>query len=737
MGFRDRVRAFFRSSPSPSEVYASGVLAGLFQAMEEPPVDAGPLGEIERDNPTLHRVVQTIATDAAGVELVLVRKSANGKKRTQIFDHPALNLLKHPNKFDSSFSYHETIYTDLLVYGNHYSWTDRKTAPGGVPTMLIRTPAHQMKVKGSKDPTKIVEKYIWDNGSGTNDPIEYKPEEIIHIKTKNLHKPYIGQSPLDPLRFYINLERSMQRFQWNRFKNQVTPNLILQSEQLVTGGPERKEELKNYIKRKMSGIDHVYEPLILDGERWGITIVPRATEDEIAYLAGLKWIRATYAMAFGVPPSQLADWSDSFRSNSREQTRDYYMEVLGAWHRLVLSYLNDIYLPRYWESEPNLEFEYDYSAVPALAFSRYEMAQHNEILIRNAIVTPDEARENMGFDPTGEEYMQKHYWNGKELGKEPDPVVPPGMAPGAAPADQEDPNPTEDPKDPGPQDNKQKSAVISMHRDVLTEDEIYLLLDEDDIIDEPGEKDKARRRFNPIVHVLVLGAISNWLRIHNKKDRIKDTDPEFIGFVDAQTIRLGNGVTDRTVEMVRSVIRQANSDGLPIREVKSMLAGVFEKRLADPELDRIARTEAHQASEGGAYLAMLADPDTTHKRWVTERDDRVRGPETGELRADHIGLDDQVVPKEAKFRDPISGALLRFPGDADGAITGADVINCRCTALAEVGDFLDRDDAWVRRDGFLATNEAVVKSSAKEFLEGMERRIRMRLDEQVRKRRTA
>lgn len=725
MGFLQRLaearKAFIRASSPPTAVSARNYLAGIFGDLVEPPIDITPLGELERDNPTIHRIVMAIARDAASVKLVLVRKSKGVKRYEEAEDHPARKLFAAPNEVDPEFVFWETVYSDLLVFGNHYSWLE---LDGNVPVRALRIPADEMKIRPDNSGKRLIKEYVWEDKGGNRKT--YPVESILQFKTKNLQNRLIGMSPLEPLRPSVLLERTMNKWNWNRFINSIPTNLILQSEQMVAGGEDRKEQLRRYIKQKMAGPEHAGEPLILDGERWKVDVISRPSEDEIAFLSGLKWIRATYAMNYGIPPSQLGDWSDSFRSNSKEQTADYVSEILGGWHRLVLAFLNDIYLKRYWPGEPDLEFQYDYSAVPALQPYRYQMAQINQILVQSAMVTPDEARQAMGYDESPEEAMQKFYWNGKELGEEPEPVVAPGV-PGPGPGKDEDPE--DEPKDPGPADNQQKSAKWRLLRAAADdEDEEYLLLDETSLIDEKDDKERGKRMFRPIIGFLVLGAAINWLRANKKKDDFNARTPAYNDWVDVQTIRIVNGVTDETLERVRNVIRASNSVGMSVREVKRGLAEVFKDRKSAFELERIARTETHQAAEGGGYLALIGDPESTHKRWVTSRDERVRGEQTGETRADHVGMDNQVVPKESRFRDPVSGALLRFPGDADGALSGADVINCRCTMVAETKDLIDRDAAWLSRSSFVTQSQRTVEDACRRFLVDMEARIVERLD---------
>ncbi|MGV9742866.1 phage minor head protein [Nocardia farcinica] len=88
---------------------------------------------------------------------------------------------------------------------------------------------------------------------------------------------------------------------------------------------------------------------------------------------------------------------------------------------------------------------------------------------------------------------------------------------------------------------------------------------------------------------------------------------------------------------------------------------------------RIARTEIHGATEGGAYAAALAveeaGGEARYKRWLATTDERVRGS--------HAVADGQIC----RLREPftVGQAELMHPGQAGAP--GHEVINCRCTAL--------------------------------------------------------
>jgi uncharacterized protein with gpF-like domain len=81
-----------------------------------------------------------------------------------------------------------------------------------------------------------------------------------------------------------------------------------------------------------------------------------------------------------------------------------------------------------------------------------------------------------------------------------------------------------------------------------------------------------------------------------------------------------------------------------------------------------------------------------NKEWIAAKDQRTRGnPFDGHKdKANHWGMDGQVVDFDGKFIDPKNGHQLSFPGDTDAK--AEDVCNCRCSvapiAKRDVNGFL-------------------------------------------------
>lgn len=101
---------------------------------------------------------------------------------------------------------------------------------------------------------------------------------------------------------------------------------------------------------------------------------------------------------------------------------------------------------------------------------------------------------------------------------------------------------------------------------------------------------------------------------------------------------------------------------------------------------RIARTETHGATEGGALAGALAveaaGGQAHYKRWAATSDERTRGT--------HVVAEGQIVKLREAFT--VGRAKLQHPGEAGGPAD--EVIQCRCTTF-----FLREDEVQAELQG--------------------------------------
>lgn len=134
------------------------------------------------------------------------------------------------------------------------------------------------------------------------------------------------------------------------------------------------------------------------------------------------------------------------------------------------------------------------------------------------------------------------------------------------------------------------------------------------------------------------------------------------------------GITDTVKERILYWIEQGLINGYGYEKTARLITDVADIVRAR----RIVRTESVKA----ANLAAIAGAKDTgllmDKRWISARDNRVRGNPAGKYphaAFDHWDINGQVIPIDELFT--MTGEPLLHPGDPKGS--AGDVINCRCS----------------------------------------------------------
>lgn len=656
--------------------------------------------ETEEITATVGRCVSCVAQDLASCDIELFDVT-NREKPTQIFEHEFLTLFSHINPVWQPNLFWQHVVADLMVEGNSFNWLDLR---GGRPFNLLRLRPQQMHIKDH--PQKIVSGYVFVDELGGEHP--YNFEEIMHIRTRNLSSPYRGLGEIARLRDTILLDREIKNFQYHRFKNGLPVGLLIKTTRNM-GSEEELEQFSSNIASKFAGSEKSGRPMIFQKGEFEIDQVARPSEEEIAFLKSMEWTRGEIGMMFGVPPSRLGVYSD-VRANSDIEIRSYWEDTILGWQRLIAQYLNSVLIPRFWGGSRRLEVRWNTKHVRALQASEKMLAEVNEIGVRSGWMTPNEARQRIGLDAFADKAADKIYFNGRPVGEDPLAAL----------------NAALDPKPKQIEDEKDKPAAKAIpHLRVIPS----RLLNEDD------EVARLRARVRAIIQEMYRLAGEELLdlsKVPGGSVGFSVSDPAVIAFIETQSINVSQSVVKTTIEMVREAIARGIREGTPIPGLREAIQEAFEERRASWQLDRIARTEVHQAQEGGGWLAAKQN-GIEFKRWTSSRDSKVRGTDDNDT-SDHVSLDGQVLGMDIHFVDPRSGARLLFPGEA-GAPPG-DVINCRCTWVADFSHLRsweapDYDRVWLRKVTTAAQLERAMRRFFEREIDGMEDRALAEFDKQT------
>jgi len=277
-------------------------------------------------------------------------------------------LNRQPNPYQDVNSFKRNLIIDLIMDGNCFIYWDGRH--------LYHLPATKVSIVQSE--TTYISHYMFQ------ERVRFETNEIIHIKDNSFYSIYRGVSRLRPALRSINLMRRMRNFQDNFFKNGAVPGLVIKSENTLS---ERvKERLLASWSARYNPESGGRRPMILDG---GVDV--KALNDvnfkELDFQDAIIDSEKLILKSLGIPPILLDGGNNA---NIRPNTRLYYLEtIIPIVHKFVSAY----------ERFFGFEISEDVTHVQALQPELNEQSDYYATLTNSGIVTANEARRNLGFEP--------------------------------------------------------------------------------------------------------------------------------------------------------------------------------------------------------------------------------------------------------------------------------------------------------------------------------------------------
>ena len=315
----------------------------------------------------VNRAVNMVVDDAAEIPIIVDRVSVpgviKGIKRAKV--DTLLN--KEPNPFQDISTFKRNLITDYLLDGNMFIYYDG--------AHLYHVPADTVQIHG--DSKTYVERYTYNE-------IDYTPDEMIHIKENSFHDIYRGVSRLKPAVRTMQIMSYMRSFQDNFFKNGAVPGLVLKSPNTLS--EKIKERMLQAWTVRYRPDAGGRRPLILDG---GIEVdsISNVNFKELDFQSSIQENEKIILKAIGVPPIMLDSGNNA---NIRPNMRLCYLETILPIVRKM-----NFGLSRFF----GFEIKEDVTDIPALQPELRDQSQYYTALVNGGIISPNEAREQLGFDP--------------------------------------------------------------------------------------------------------------------------------------------------------------------------------------------------------------------------------------------------------------------------------------------------------------------------------------------------
>ena len=347
------------------------------------------------ENAIVYRCINEISNNASRVKMMLFRGDQ------EVDNHPLLDLLYNPSPTMSQVEWFQAVYSYLLISGNNYM-----LSVGGdntPPTELYNLRPDRMKIRSGTRAMpvaydymlkgQIVESYDVDQATGAS--------KVKHIKLFNPLDDYYGMSPMQASSVDIDQHNLANKHNVNLLQNGARPSgAVIFNPKDETGGnvqlsDVQRNQLMNDVNQRFSGTGNAGKPMLLEGDfEWKeMGLSPK----DMDFIQLKNMSAKDIALVYGVP-SQLIGIPDSQTySNFAEAKLALYNETIIPLLDRIQGDLNEWLVPMF--NEQGLELRYDIDSIPAMAEQRKRVFESVSAGVKEGILTRNEAREQLGYEP--------------------------------------------------------------------------------------------------------------------------------------------------------------------------------------------------------------------------------------------------------------------------------------------------------------------------------------------------
>lgn len=277
-------------------------------------------------------------------------------------------LNKEPNPYQDMSSFRRNLIIDLILDGNIFIYFDGAG--------LYHLPANFVTIE--PDTRTYIKQYKFQADK------TFSPDEIIHIKENSFYSIYRGTSRLRPARRTMGLLANMRQFQDNFFINGAVPGLVIKSPNTLS---EKIKErmIQSWMTRYRPNAGG-RRPVVLDGGM-EIDTITDVNFREMAFEESITSAEKQILKVLGIPPILLDSGNNA---NIRPNHRLYYLETIIPIIRKI-----NFAFERYF----GYEISEDVTNIPALQPELSDQGAYYQSLVNGGILTPNEARDNLGYGP--------------------------------------------------------------------------------------------------------------------------------------------------------------------------------------------------------------------------------------------------------------------------------------------------------------------------------------------------
>ncbi len=275
-------------------------------------VELGNFLALYSSHPWVYVCAAAISSAAASVPFQIQQE---GTEVEDADEHaPYLNA---PNPHNTWFDLIEITFLHLELAGNAY-WEIVREGPEGNVIGIFPLRPDRMKIV----PDKVAKIAAYNYNVGQGVFVNYKPEEIVHIKYNDAKNEYYGVPPVAAAKNDLTIDFNATAWNKKFFEQGAEPGAVLQTDKTLSDAAFERLRATWYKRHK--GVDKSHEIAILE-EGLKFTQVTSKHID-MQFLEMKKWTRDVILSVMRVPPVIIGISEKLSTGTERDQKKTFWYD---------------------------------------------------------------------------------------------------------------------------------------------------------------------------------------------------------------------------------------------------------------------------------------------------------------------------------------------------------------------------------------------------------------------------
>jgi len=629
--------------------------------------------------PTINFCVSLLQSQVSKLPLNFYRQTSPTADPIKIErqDGTISQLWATANTEETGYELTEQLVGSLLLQGNAYLFKDYLGM--ALPQQFwILPPTTVSPVPG---PNRTTAYYEVKDGSRS---IEVPRQQIVHFKLYDPDHKIVGASVMQSLRLSYETQRDSQR--WMRKFYEKGGSVAGHYSTETALEREDIERLKKDIKKRFSGVDNAWEPVVLPSSlkyvRAGLTVA------EMQFMENHDLTTKDILMAFKVP-GPYANIIEGTGLNSDVMRVVRLMLHENAVEPLCIriqTTLNELMLNT-GEFGNGISCQFDFSGVLAVQEVFLDQAKAYQAATGAPVMSRAEARVKLGLvdldDPGLEDLLVPINMVTADEAGQPEPVAPSStvQAQSRSRRTLRDQLRRRADRTLRKHERLMRAGYIKMFRgqEERVKSELKAqaagmaasrAIDPEHLLDDDNQDIKLIRKY---IRAIVQDRGEEAIAEVAQELAFDLAAQDVQAWIDSKAFLSVTNINSTTRRRLQESIAEGVREQETLGELTARVVDVFGGRRANSLT--IARTETAGAYNYASMEAWDQSGAVEMKEWLTAHDELVRDTHTAAEAFGPIPLDD---------RFEVGKDLLMFPGDPEGSV--GEIANCRCTLVPVISE---------------------------------------------------